>query len=53
LKTTAETSGIKIILVSSKAQDSDRFWGMKQGADDYIAKPYQDAEMLAAVAKQL
>ena len=52
LKTMTETSGVKVILVSSKAQDSDRFWGMKQGADDYIAKPYQDGEMLAAVAKQ-
>ena len=53
LKTTAETRDIKIILVSSKNQESDRFWGIKQGADDYIAKPYQDAEMLAAVARQL
>jgi twitching motility two-component system response regulator PilH len=53
LKTTAETRDIKVILVSSKNQDSDKFWGMKQGADDYIGKPYQDDEMLAAVAKQL
>ena len=53
LKTTADTQGIKVILVSSKNQQSDKFWGMKQGADDYIAKPYQDEEMLAAVAKQL
>jgi twitching motility two-component system response regulator PilH len=53
LKTTAETSGIKVILVSSKNQDSDKFWGKKQGADDYIAKPYQDDELLAAVARQL
>lgn len=53
LKTTPETRDIKIILVSSKNQDSDKFWGLKQGADDYIAKPYQDAEMVAAVARQL
>ena len=53
LKTQAETSGIKVILVSSKNQESDKFWGMKQGADDYIAKPYRDEELLAAVAKQL
>ena len=53
LKTTADTQGIKVILVSSKNQQSDKFWGLKQGADDYIAKPYQDDEMLAAVAKQL
>ena len=53
LKTTADTKDIKVILVSSKNQDSDKFWGMKQGADDYIAKPYQDADLLAAVARQL
>ncbi len=53
LKTTAETRDIKVILVSSKNQDSDKFWGMKQGADDYIAKPYQDADLIAAVARQL
>ncbi|HZT78423.1 MAG TPA: response regulator [Vicinamibacterales bacterium] len=51
LKTTPETRNIKVILVSSKDQASDRFWGMKQGADDYIAKPYPDAELLAAVAR--
>lgn len=53
LKTTPETKDIKVILVSSKNQDSDKFWGLKQGADDYIAKPYQDAELVAAVARQL
>ena len=53
LKTTPDTSGIKVILVSSKNQDSDKFWGMKQGADDYIGKPYQDEVLLAAIARQL
>ena len=53
LKSKPETQNIKVILVSSKCQDSDRYWGMKQGADDYIAKPYPDAALLKAVAKQL
>ncbi len=44
LKTAPETRDIKVILVSSKSQESDRFWGLKQGADDYIAKPYPDAD---------
>jgi DNA-binding response OmpR family regulator len=51
LKSAAETRDIKVILVSSKTQDSDRFWGLKQGADDYIAKPYPDEALLSAVAK--
>ena len=53
LKATPETRDIKVILVSSKSQESDRFWGLKQGADDYIAKPYKDAALVAAVARQL
>ena len=53
LKTSAETRDIKVILVSSKNQESDKFWGMKQGADEYIGKPYQDEDLLAAVARQL
>jgi twitching motility two-component system response regulator PilH len=53
LKTQPETNGIKVILVSSKNQESDKFWGLKQGADDYIAKPYRDEDLLAAIARQL
>jgi twitching motility two-component system response regulator PilH len=52
LKSSEETRGIKVILVSSKSQESDRFWGLKQGADDYIAKPYHDSALLAAVERQ-
>jgi len=53
LKSSDATRAIKVILVSSKSQESDRFWGLKQGADDYIAKPYLDATLLEAVARQL
>jgi twitching motility two-component system response regulator PilH len=31
----------------------DRFWGMKQGADAYITKPFEEAELLATVTKLL
>jgi twitching motility two-component system response regulator PilH len=51
LKTTPETKDIKIILLSSKSQDSDRFWGLKQGADEYLVKPFEDQALRAAVAK--
>ena len=53
LKASEATRAIKVILVSSKSQESDRFWGLKQGADDYIAKPYLDAALLDAVARHL
>jgi DNA-binding response OmpR family regulator len=51
LKAAPETTEIRVILVSSKSQESDRFWGMKQGADDYIAKPYPEDALVAAVAR--
>ncbi|MGE3541020.1 MAG: PleD family two-component system response regulator [Candidatus Tectimicrobiota bacterium] len=53
LKTNAQTKDITIILLTSKDQQSDRFWGMKQGADAYLTKPCDDAELLATVAKFL
>jgi twitching motility two-component system response regulator PilH len=51
IKSDPVTRDIKVILVSSKDQESDRFWGMKQGADDYIAKQNIDQTLLAAVAR--
>jgi len=42
----------KVIMVSSKNQKSDRFWGMKQGAYQYITKPI-DQKILASAVEQL
>lgn len=53
LKTQADTKEIKILLVSSKNQDSDRFWGLKQGADEYLAKPFDEKTLLSAVERLL
>ena len=53
LKTNATTTNIKIILLTSKDQQADRFWGMKQGADAYITKPFEEAELLEMVMKLL
>jgi twitching motility two-component system response regulator PilH len=49
LKTSPETCDIKILLLTSKSQQSDRFWGLKQGADGYMTKPFADNELLASV----
>jgi twitching motility two-component system response regulator PilH len=53
LKTAAETRGIKILLISSKNQDSDRFWGLKQGADEYLAKPFDDQTLVNTIERLL
>ena len=49
LKTTEETKGIKIVMITSKGQETDRFWGLKQGADDYVTKPFKSEDLLAAI----
>ncbi len=40
LKKDPDTASIPIVLVTSKNNESDRFWGRKQGADDHIGKPW-------------
>lgn len=53
LKATNDTKDIKVLLLTSKNQESDRFWGMRQGADEYLTKPFDNAELLAHVARLL
>lgn len=53
LKNSPETKDIKIIIISSKSQESDKFWGMKQGADEYMVKPFDEKTLLANVAKYM
>ena len=53
LKTSPETKDTKVIMVTSKSQDSDRFWGLKQGADEFLGKPVDAEELLALIARHL
>jgi twitching motility two-component system response regulator PilH len=45
----ATTSSIPVILVTTKDQDTDRIWGMRQGARDYIVKPVDEGELLTKI----
>ena len=36
-------------MCSTKSEEFDRYWGMKQGADAYITKPYKPSDMLIAI----
>lgn len=47
------TSSIPIVIISTKDQDTDRIWGMRQGARDYITKPVTEAELVAKVKEAL
>ncbi len=43
------TAVIPVIIVSSKNQETDRVWALRQGARDYLVKPVDIAELLATV----
>ena len=44
------TKNIPVILCTSKGQETDKVWGMRQGARDYITKPVNQADLLATIA---
>ena len=44
------TSHIPVILVTTKDQQTDRVWGMRQGARGYLTKPFSDQELMDAIA---
>ncbi|HEY9599731.1 MAG TPA: response regulator [Cyanophyceae cyanobacterium] len=52
VKSHEKTQKLGVIMCSAKKEEFDRYWGMKQGADAYIAKPFHPHELLGTV-KQL
>ncbi len=48
-----DTSAIPIVMVTSKDQESDRVWGLRQGAVDYLMKPVAQNDLLAAVRARI
>ena len=47
LRAEARTAAIPIIMVTAKAEESDRIVGLELGADDYLAKPFSPNELIA------
>lgn len=45
-----ELAAVPVIICSSKKQETDRIWGMRQGAKDYFVKPVDPAQLLARIA---
>lgn len=43
------TSAIPVIIISTKDQETDRIWGMRQGARDYLVKPVSEDQLLSKV----
>ena len=44
---------IPIVLCTSKGQESDKFWGQQQGANEYVVKPFKAYDLLAAVKRAM
>ena len=44
------TKHIPVIVCTSKGQETDKIWGLRQGAQDYMVKPINPEELLAKIA---
>jgi len=45
----ADTSAIPILIVTTKSMETDRVWGLRQGAKDFLVKPVAEAELLGRI----
>lgn len=53
LRSDPKTEKLKVVMLTSKDQDSDKFWGLRQGADEYLTKPFEAEEFQQVVKNQL
>ncbi|HLE42946.1 MAG TPA: response regulator [Methylomirabilota bacterium] len=51
LKKDDRTRRTPVVLVTSKNQESDRLWGKRQGADEYVSKPFTPEQLLTVVRR--
>ena len=43
------TTGIPVIMITSKDQETDKIWGMRQGAVEYLVKPIDAKQLVAKI----
>ncbi|MEJ5227422.1 response regulator [Thermodesulfovibrio sp.] len=53
IKKNEKTKDIPVILVTSKKEEADKYWGKLQGADEYVTKPFEPIDLLVAIRKCL
>ncbi|MCV6615125.1 MAG: twitching motility response regulator PilH [Cellvibrionaceae bacterium] len=46
-----ETAGIPVIIVTTKDQQTDKVWGMRQGAKAYLTKPIEEQVLLQTISE--
>lgn len=49
----ADTKHIPIVIVSTKDQETDRVWGKRQGAKDYLTKPVEETALMQLINQLL
>lgn len=49
ISTNAETKDIPVIIVTTKDQETDRVWGLRQGAKDYLTKPVDEKMLIEKI----
>ena len=47
----ADTSTIPILIITTKSMETDRVWGLRQGAKDFMVKPVAESELLGRIQK--
>ena len=47
------TSKIPVIIITTKDQETDKIWGMRQGAKDYIVKPANEVDLIDSINRVL
>jgi twitching motility two-component system response regulator PilH len=47
------TAGVPIVIITTKSMETDRVWGMRQGAKAFITKPVNEKELLACIDELL
>lgn len=45
-----DTKHIPVVMCTSKGQETDKIWGMRQGANDYLVKPIEPAVLLKKIS---
>lgn len=48
-----QTKHIPVVMLTTKGMDSDRAWGLRQGAQDYMTKPFNEEELASVIQKNL
>lgn len=44
-----DTAGIPVIMITTKDQETDKIWGMRQGAVEYLVKPIDEGQLVAMI----